>query len=243
MIQRAKKRAFNNNREALLEPSTLKPPLDRLTLVTTFNTFSNGLKKIIKTNWKMLNMGQERIPVPLFSFKRSSSLRDRLVHTRPRSKEKRGVGTLWNLPAVKGHYPCGSCSVCEQTKHSTSLDILPRPWSQEAFTNCNSDRVIYLITCPCSLHYVGMTTRKVKLRIQEHKSTFRCQKTNTGLTKHFVEQKHTHHEFSWTVLEKPLIPGHIKDISRFLFTKEQKWVFRLKSDSLGLNDAIPWVAL
>ena len=44
---------------------------------------------------------------------------------------------------------------------------------------------MYLITCPCGLQYVGMTTRKIKLRISEHRSTIRCHKMSTKLMTHF----------------------------------------------------------
>lgn len=191
-----------------------------------------------------LNDSSDKIASPLFAFKGSSSIRERLVHTRPKETPRRVVGTLWNLPPVVGHHPCGSCSVCPQTKHSTMVDIgTDRPWEQVHFTNCNSENLIYLLTCPCWTRYVGMTTRKVCIRMLEHKSSFSWRKTMTSLTKHFMERQHGEEEFQWTVLEKPLIPSHISNVSRYLFVKEQKWIYRLHTNITGLNDKISWVSL
>lgn len=244
LVKRSYKRAANNNREALLEPPVVKPPLDRLTFVSTFCAMTNEIQKSVRKHWRILNCCTDKIPPPLFSLKRGYSLRDQLVHMRPRNEEPRAVGTLWDMPAIQGHFPCGSCSVCHQTKHTENIDIgTTKPWRQLSFTNCNSTNLIYLIICPCNKSYVGMTTRKLKIRISEHKSNFRCKKTVTRLMKHFVDANHKPDEFSWTVLEKPYIPSHISDVPKFLFMKEQRWVYRLLSDSRGLNDTIPWGSL
>lgn len=244
LIRRSMKRAANSNREALLEPPVPKTKNDRLTFVNTFSTRSNAIQRIVRKHWRILNTGADSLPQPLFAFKRATSLRDKLVHTRPPPKEIHQVGTIWNMPPVTGHHPCGNCAACPQTKKTTSVDIgTNRPWEQKRFTNCNSSNLIYLITCPCALRYVGMTTRKIRTRISEHKSTIRCKKQATRLTNHFIQVGHRPTEFEWTVLEQPNIPTHITDISRYLFKIEQKWVYKLNSDKGGLNEDIPWMTL
>lgn len=130
LIKRSCKQALNNNRETLLEPPVPKSPTDRLTLVSTFNTRSNSLQKIIRKHWRILNHSNDKIALPLFAFKRANRIRDRLVHTRPKETPKWVLGTLWDLPPAVGHQPCGNCPVCPQTKHSTEIDIgTDRPWS------------------------------------------------------------------------------------------------------------------
>ncbi|XP_078518179.1 uncharacterized protein LOC144782740 [Lissotriton helveticus] len=244
IVRMSKKRASNNNREALLEPAHPKEQNERLTCVNTFSTRSNAIQRIIKRHWKILNTGPDTLEQPLFAFKRGTSIRDQLVHTRPRSEDFHQVGTLWDMPAVTGHHPCGNCAACPQTKKSTNIDIgTNRAWEQRRFTNCNSSNLIYLTTCPCSLRYVGMTTRKIKIRISEHKSTIQCRKQATRLTNHFLEVGHRPTDFQWTVLEQPSIPAHTTDIAKHLFKKEQKWVYRLNTDKAGLNEDIPWMSL
>ena len=155
------------------------------------------------------------------------------MHTRP-SHEAAVPRTLWDLPPVKGHFPCGNCAACPFTTKSQVLQLgLKNPWVQRSFTNCNSMRVIYLITCPCGLRYVGMTERKVKIRILEHRSNIRCQRKTTKMSTHFVTARHSPDDLQWTVLEQ---------INRNspLYEKEQRWVHRLRTSLCGLNEEIQW---
>ena len=141
------------------------------------------------------------------------------------------------LPPVTGHYPCGSCSVCKITKPTKTL-ALPdgRTWSQRTHTNFNTAMCIYLISCPCNKFYVGMTSRPIKIRIGEHRSTIRCGRSSTKLTNHYIELQHRPDDMYWTVLET------VNKVS-FLFLKAQRWVFSLGTANSGLTDAIPWSSL
>lgn len=160
-------------------------------------------------------------------------------HTRPKNIPIQNQTTLWGLPPVEGHFPCGNCSVCPQTRHTKEVDLgLTRPWRQHHHTNCNTNNCIYVIECPCHKRYVGMTTRSVKLRICEHKSTIRCRKTLTKFQNHYLELNHSAENLEWTVID------HNNTWSRqTLHRYEQRWVFRLKSHVTGLNDDIPWAEL
>ena len=95
-----------------------------------------------------------------------------------------------------------------------------------------------MITCPCGLRYVGMTCRQVKIRIGEHKSTIRCKRAGTRLTKHFIDSNHTADELKWVVIEQ--VGTERQGVDRILFEKEQRWVHRLGTSVCGLNDDIPW---
>ena len=110
-------------------------------------------------------------------------------------------------------------------------------WELRGFTNCNTSGVVYLITCPCGLQYVGMTTRKVKLRISEHRSIIRYHKQSTKLTAHLLEMNHTADDVKWVVLEA-LMPWN--DLEKRLFEREQRWVFRLSTHPTGLNENLRW---
>jgi len=56
--------------------------------------------------------------------------------------------------------------------------------------NCNSFNVIYLITClKCKLQYVGETYRKLKDRLNDHKSNIRTNK-ETAIGIHFRSALH-----------------------------------------------------
>lgn len=141
---------------------------------------------------------------PLFSFKKARSLKDTLVNTCPKKRDWSDTATVlnaWDLPNITGHHPCGSCSVCCLTTTTKTLNLEPgKVWTQRTHTNCNSVNVIYLITCPCGLRYVGMTIRKIKQRICEHQSTIRCKRVTTKLTEHFLAFNHTTNDIRWTVI-------------------------------------------
>ena len=232
VIKRARKRARNNNRDALLESIIKETGPPRLTCVTTYNAASNQVSKSINKHWRTLTSGALSFEKPLISYKRGRNIRDILVHTRP-VKPKATSAPSSFFPSISGHYPCGSCRICHLTKVTHSIELRDgSPWALRDFTNCNTPNVVYLIECPCGLRYVGMTSRKVKLRIIEHCSTIRCKKDNTKMTSHFLELGHTPNDIRWTVIERTPSPH--------LLEREQRWVFRLGTHIRGLNDNIPW---
>ncbi|XP_078504074.1 uncharacterized protein LOC144762705 [Lissotriton helveticus] len=241
ILGKSYKRARNQPREALLEDKIVTTRDIPLTCVMTHSTLSNFIKKSINKNWRILSSTNKTWEKPLFSFKKGRSLKDALVHTRPKQQTTvtpRSATEVWGLPKVVGHYPCSNCSVCHLTVHSKTLALEPgKTWTQRDHTNCNTENVIYLITCPCKLRYVGMTSRKVKLRICEHRSNVRCRKPTTKMSRHFLELNHTPNDMRWTIIEH-LDGGH--NNNNRLFEKEQRWVHRLGTHQLGLNDDIPW---
>ncbi|KAJ1126012.1 hypothetical protein NDU88_004425, partial [Pleurodeles waltl] len=84
IVNRAPKRARNNNREALLEPNT-RDINKSMTCVTTFTPLSNKIKRTILKRWSILGSSGCNIPRPLFAFKRSQNIKDVIIHTRPRN--------------------------------------------------------------------------------------------------------------------------------------------------------------
>lgn len=206
VLNKGFKRARNQPREVLVEDNPRVDKAIPLTCVTTYSVASNTVKKAINKHWRILTSNKRTWEKPLFSFKKGRSLRDCLVHTRPINRpitNTPSVTDAWGLPNVVGHFPCANCCVCHLTTHTKVLDLEPgKNWTQRTLTNCNSTDVVYLITCPCGLRYVGMTTRKVKQRICEHRSNIRCRKVTTRLSEHFLEKNHTTNDLRWTIIEQ-----------------------------------------
>ena len=160
-----------------------------------------------------------------------------LVHTRPPIRKTSTQVTLWRTPRVYGHTPCGSCAVCHLTQATKIIDLgLRTPWEQRTLSNCNSCNVIYVIQCPCNLMYIGMTTRKVKVRIGEHRSNIRCGRATTKMAAHFIDLGHNENQLRWSVIEKC-------DNGKASLYKEQRWVYLCKSHIKGLNEDIPRLQL
>ena len=55
---------------------------------------------------------------------------------------------------------------------------------------CASTHIIYMLRCPCGLAYIGKTTRKLKTRISEHKSSIRRNDREYPVAVHFNDMKH-----------------------------------------------------
>ena len=73
--------------------------------------------------------------------------------------------------------------------------------------NCNTEGVIYLITCTkCNKQYVGQTGRKIVVRAKEHLYWIRKKKEATGI--HFSTENHSNSDMRIQVVEK-VIPNTV----------------------------------
>ncbi|KAJ1100609.1 hypothetical protein NDU88_005690 [Pleurodeles waltl] len=104
LLRRAEKRARFSNRETLLQPTTRTNKEDTLICVTTFNPASDTIKKIINEDWKILTSGGLPFQLPLNAFKKAKSIRDMIVHTRPRDNLE-----LWQPHLIEVHFSQGDC--------------------------------------------------------------------------------------------------------------------------------------
>ena len=72
----------------------------------------------------------------------------------------------------------------------------------------------------------------------EHRSNVRCKKNTTRMLRHFTEFQHTTEDLNWVILEK--LDASTKNPEKVLYEREQRWVHRLRSNLIGLNDDIQW---
>ena len=65
---------------------------------------------------------------------------------------------------------CNNCNICKFSENYFYINLSKNfklPIMVNA--NCNTESVIYIITCKkCNIFYIGETGKKVKLRIQKH---------------------------------------------------------------------------
>ena len=94
-------------------------------------------------------------------------------------------------------YPCRSCNVCaanSKTRRkidSFSSTVTNRIYTMKQFTTCFRSFIVYLITCPCKLQYVGRTIRNFSIRVNEH-----IAKIRKGCPKHTVSRHYLEHHNS-----------------------------------------------
>lgn len=66
-----------------------------------------------------------------------------------------------------GHFYCGMCEAFPLT-----LEFTLKGWHQpirlQALSNCNLRNVIYLLTCPWGLIYIGNTTHAAETHTLQH---------------------------------------------------------------------------
>lgn len=53
--------------------------------------------------------------------------------------------------------------------------------------NCSTERLIYMVTCPCKKIYIGMTKRPLKIRIRKHMLEIKAKDPEKPLTCHFAQ--------------------------------------------------------
>ena len=104
---------------------------------------------------------------------------------------------------------------------------------------CLSKMCVYLLKCPCGLCYVGKTTRELKTRVSEHKSSIRLHDEKSPVARHFNAAGHgvCDLRFQGIELVKPMRRGG--DRGRLLLQREAYWQFLLNTESpKGLNESL-----
>ncbi|XP_069505846.1 uncharacterized protein [Ambystoma mexicanum] len=242
IIKRTYKRSSNNDRSALLEYRDRTTESKNLVFVSTFSPLANQVVKIITKNWHILRGGECPLDPPMCAFKRGSNLKELLTKNISRGQhQQKSITEMWGLPKMVGHAPCGQCTNCILTSRTLQVDIgLKKLWLQKTFTNCNSSNVVYAIWCPCGKMYIGMTKRKVKVRISEHRSCIKNKVMTAPMVGHFVVMNHKADELRWTVLLHIAAGIDGDSVTKRLLTKETWLIFLCNTTEIGLNEAIDW---
>ncbi|XP_069464765.1 uncharacterized protein [Ambystoma mexicanum] len=231
LVSRSLKRARFTCRDSLLTPKTRVESQDQITCVITHGQHAFQVKQIIHKYWPIARLCLPDQQSPRFAFKRARNIREHLVHSLYTKRPPQS--NLWNLRPLKGHHPCGSCSVCQFTSKIQHFQVGYKTWTLKDISNCKTTQVVYCIECPCKLRYVGQTTRSVGTRISEHRSRIRCKNLTSPLVQHYMDKKHTTQDIKWWVLERvrngPNIQGRLLDL-------ESRWIHRLDSVQQGLNE-------
>ncbi|OCT56704.1 hypothetical protein XELAEV_18004515mg [Xenopus laevis] len=94
---------------------------------------------------------------------------------------------------------------------------------------CISKYVVYVLTCPCGLIYIGETTQMVKSRISKHKSSINLGNAKLSVSKHFLDLGHSADQLKVMVLEgvPPLKYGGNRELR--LKQREVWWVKKINS--------------
>ena len=144
-------------------------------------------------------------------------------------------------PLPKGNYPCGHCAQCNNT-YKTSFFNHPHTGKKikiKGTITCASTSVVYLIRCPCGLAYVGKTSRQLKQRMSEHKSSIRRNDRDYPVAVHFNDLKHDISSFRFIGIEQVSLPKRGGNLDILLKQREAFWIHTLQTlMPKGLNDEL-----
>lgn len=133
------------------------------------------------------------IDPPLFTYESSKILNELLRTRRPHT----GVETY------KGTIPCLNCGNCNNIVKGNVVNHPTKGNKIRLFTTatCDSMNLVYMLKCPCGQAYIGKTERKIKTRINEHKSNIRNKNTKSIVATHFMAHNHNISQLRFLVLE------------------------------------------
>ncbi len=94
---------------------------------------------------------------------------------------------------------------------------------------CSTTHVVYLIRCPCGLAYVGKTTRELRTRISEHRSTIRTGDEKSPVAAHFKRAGHNVSALRYIGVERVDTSPRGGDRGKKLLQRETFWIHFLNT--------------
>jgi hypothetical protein len=219
-----------------------------LPLITTFDPrVAKELKTNLAQKWIMLLDQNEKLKAvfknstPQIVFKRGTTIEQNLIRAKFRSNNSvnRPVNQAEMPPATLAEdtnytHKCNTrhCLCCDSIECTY---IFKSSTTKEEFEineamNCNTDNVIYLITCTkCKKQYIGQTQRRLKDRLNAHRSNVN-KKVSTSVGIHFNYLGHSFLNLRITPIEKV-------DNINLRLEREKFWIKKLKTKYPdGLNN-------
>ena len=170
---------------------------ERPVLSIIYHPHNLPVANIIKKNFHIIQSDPDLSEIfpepPLVAFKRDTSLRDQLVHSK-----------LLSSPSVTspGTHPCGlpRCKICPHVSSATSIRGPKGSFEIKRHFTCQSADVVYAVICSlCSdsvlMMYVGETFRTLAARGEEHLRAARLG-YNTQVGEHFQRPGHCADHFT-----------------------------------------------
>ena len=166
IIKEALTKTLRRKRETLLVPRKHEID-DTVRFITVYNEKSREMRQILQRHWAVLGNEPSLRGVinmhPTITYQKGKNFKDKLCNTlQPLNRAEGGL---------KGFFPCNKCKACRgcnkvQQYKNTLLGTMQQI---EVFATCTTEYVVYVLSCPCELRYIGSTKLPVKKRILEHK--------------------------------------------------------------------------
>lgn len=240
-ISSAYQRARTTNRAHLLSKRK-RSSAQRLCFSTEYSDIAGEIKNTVRKHWHILQSDPSLKDIcaepPIISFRRSRSLRSRLVQTTQTPPKQ----LTWLPSPPEGFYRCGRCTHCS---NSSDTKYFSHPHTGKrlkinTFINCNTTHVVYILKCPCGLIYVGQTKRSLKLRIAEHKAAIRNKNMDYAIARHYIQANHgSCASLKFWGIDKITPPPRGGDLVKILLKREAYWIHTLNTvEPNGLNEEL-----
>ena len=238
-LDQAHNRAMSLDRGNLLTPKPQQEHTQKPYFVTHYSKEALQIKHIIKKNWGIIESDSSLQEVfrepPGISFRRAPTIKDKLVRSYlPASKPN-----TW-LRRPKGNFCCGHCNYCtNMVKTDTFRDVFSnKTYHITSFINCNTTHVVYRLECSCGCFYIGLTKRRLRDRVAEHRYAIRSANMNYPMAKHFIEAQHGS-DTTLRVSGIEVISSDTRGGDRIKRLKQREafWIYTLKATYYpGLNE-------
>lgn len=166
LLRKAFNQALRQSRNSLLYKTKTNNPQQTVRFITRYSSQHAGVRNILERH--LLLLCEDPILTkyvnskPEITFRRSRSLRDKLTSSHYTNR-------LSSHTPANGMTQCGKCPFCPWIKVGTSF-MLPNGelFVPNFHANCDTQGVVYPMTCKCKDFYVGKTTRNFCLKIKDH---------------------------------------------------------------------------
>ncbi len=220
-------------------PSNTEPTEQSFFLTTTYNPAFPNLKGILGKYWDLVGLPPHNLDIDLKQvkqgYRRCPNLKDKLCKATiewPPSQSDRGR-THWDPNKARAVCKKRQCQTCPRMVHSGRIvsHVTGRTYHAPIGANCQSNNLIYLITCKkCHAQYVGETYRNLGQRIYEHLYSIR-KKGNTPVAEHFNSPGHSIDDVQVEVISYIYlhVPPNCREGTEIRRLVEKKWIHKLKT--------------
>ena len=124
------------------------------------------------------------------------------------------------------------CKTCDYIKETDTFrsKVTDKSYTVDTFVTCKTKNVVYLIECKvCRKQYVGMTTRALHKRFNEHMSDIRNKRTQKSVAEHFNLPEHSMEDLTIMIIDQ-------EDDANTLRKRERYWINELSTKApKGIN--------
>lgn len=186
--------AYNHFLSEIPQSRNLKSPSlsQAPRLITQFHTQHRKMEHILQKYWGILledpHLKNSLDEKPKITYRGAQNLKEKIAPSKLKTCRPQPSVSPTFLD-IKGMYQCRklNCLTCKfvqhKQKHFTTKD---KTFQLGQFFNCSTEFVVYCLSCPCNLLYVGCTTRTLRKRFGEHRQSIEDNK-NLTIPRHFTE--------------------------------------------------------